>query len=179
MPTNWQQHKGLSKWTHRFKTMVRYRLLILTSAPIFLTLIALIGITIYWSIHYTWQNALLDVSERLGVANNSVTLLQQKQANYVRAFADSYDFRTRINQGTPQDELQKWVTEQKKRYSLDFLSFQRVNSMENKFRFMDLTKRESFLMYLIGKSSNSSIRNSPSELKCPFWLTVEWKRAAW
>ncbi|ELB1138428.1 TPA: cache domain-containing protein [Vibrio parahaemolyticus] len=144
MPTNWQQHKGLSKWTHRFKTMVRYRLLILTSAPIFLTLVALIGITIYWSIHYTWQNALLDVSERLGVANNSVTLLQQKQANYVRAFADSYDFRTRINQGTPQDELQKWVTEQKKRYSLDFLSFQRVNSMENKFRFMDLTKRESF-----------------------------------
>ncbi|HHI4973898.1 TPA: cache domain-containing protein [Vibrio parahaemolyticus] len=144
MPTNWQQHKGLSKWTHRFKTMVRYRLLILTSAPIFLTLIALIGITIYWSIHYTWQNALLDVSERLGVANNSVTLLQQKQANYVRAFADSYAFRTRINQGTPQDELQKWVTEQKKRYSLDFLSFQRVNSMENKFRFMDLTKRESF-----------------------------------
>ncbi|MCV6003990.1 hypothetical protein OFO99_31610, partial [Escherichia coli] len=58
--------------------------------------------------------------------------------------ADSYDFRIRINQGTPQGDLQKWVTEQKKRYALDFLSFQRVNSMENKFRFMDLTKRESF-----------------------------------
>ncbi|MGR5233373.1 sensor histidine kinase [Vibrio rotiferianus] len=145
MPSShWQQHKGLSKWTYRFKTMVRYRLLILTSAPIFLTLIALIGITIYWSIHYTWQNALLDVSERLGVANNSVTLLQQKQANYVKAFADSYDFRTRVNKNVPQAELQKWVTEQKKRYGLDFLSFQRVNSMENKFRFMDLTKRESF-----------------------------------
>lgn len=179
MPTNWQQHKGLSKWTHRFKTMVRYRLLILTSAPIFLTLIALIGITIYWSIHYTWQNALLDVSERLGVANNSVTLLQQKQANYVRAFADSYDFRTRINQGTPQDELQKWVTEQKKRYSLDFLSFQRVNSMENKFRFMDLTKRESFFDVLNREELEQLDPNSPSELKCPFWLTVEWKRAAW
>ncbi|MGR5195332.1 sensor histidine kinase [Vibrio rotiferianus] len=145
MPSShWQQHKGLSKWTYRFKTMVRYRLLILTSAPIFLTLIALIGITIYWSIHYTWQNALLDVSERLGVANNSITLLQQKQANYVKAFADSYDFRTRVNKNVPQAELQKWVTEQKKRYGLDFLSFQRVNSMENKFRFMDLTKRESF-----------------------------------
>ncbi|EPO5781714.1 sensor histidine kinase [Vibrio harveyi] len=145
MPSSsWQQHKGLSKWTYRFKTMVRYRLLILTSAPIFLTLIALIGITIYWSIHYTWQNALLDVSERLGVANNSITLLQQKQANYVKSFADSYDFRTRVNQNVPQAELQKWVTAQKKRYGLDFLSFQRVNSMENKFRFMDLTKRESF-----------------------------------
>ncbi|MGR5433707.1 sensor histidine kinase [Vibrio owensii] len=145
MPSSsWQQHKGLSKWTYRFKTMVRYRLLILTSAPIFLTLIALIGITIYWSIHYTWQNALLDVSERLGVANNSITLLQQKQANYVKSFADSYDFRNRVNQNVPQAELQKWVTAQKKRYGLDFLSFQRVNSMENKFRFMDLTKRESF-----------------------------------
>lgn len=145
MPSrSWQQHKGLSKWTYRFKTMVRYRLLILTSAPIFLTLIALICITIYWSIHYTWQNALLDVSERLGVANNSITLLQQKQANYVKSFADSYDFRTRVNQNVPQTELQKWVMAQKKRYGLDFLSFQLVNSMENKFRFMDLTKRESF-----------------------------------
>ncbi|WP_045464695.1 sensor histidine kinase [Vibrio hyugaensis] len=145
MPNStWQQRKGLSKWAYRFKTMVRYRLLILTSAPIFLTSLALIGITIYWSIHYTWQNALLDVSERLGVANNSITLLQQKQANYVKSFADSYEFRTRVNQNVPQAELQKWVTAQKKRYGLDFLSFQRVNSMENKFRFMDLTKRESF-----------------------------------
>ncbi|CAE6943238.1 COG0642 Signal transduction histidine kinase [Vibrio sp. B1REV9] len=143
MPNSWQS-KSVTKWTHRFRTMVRYRLLILTSAPIFLTLIALIGITIYWSIHYTWQNALLDVSERLGVANNSITLLQQKQANYVKSFAESYDFRTRINQNLPQTKLQPWVTEQKKRYDLDFLSFQRVDSIENKFRFMDLTKRESF-----------------------------------
>jgi len=144
MPTKWQQHKGLSKWTHRFKSMVRYRLLILTSAPIFVTLLALIAITIYWSIQYTWQNTLLDVSERLGVAENSVELLQQKQANYVRAFADSYDFHNRINQNTPPEELQAWVSTQKDRYGLDFLSFQHVNSVENKFRFMDLTKRESF-----------------------------------
>ncbi|WP_319537005.1 cache domain-containing protein [uncultured Vibrio sp.] len=144
MPTKWQQHKGLSKWTHRFKTMVRYRLLILTSAPIFMTLFALIAITIYWSIQYTWQNTLLDVSERLGVAENSVELLQQKQANFVTAFADSYDFHNRINQNTPPEELQAWVSTQKHRYGLDFLSFQHVNSVENKFRFMDLTKRESF-----------------------------------
>ncbi|WP_417877487.1 cache domain-containing protein [Vibrio sp.] len=144
MPTKWQQHKGLSKWAHRFKTMVRYRLLILTSAPIFMTLFALIAITIYWSIQYTWQNTLLDVSERLGVAENSVELLQQKQANYVRAFADSYDFHNRINQNMPTEELQDWVSTQKHRYGLDFLSFQYVNSVENKFRFLDLTKRESF-----------------------------------
>ncbi len=144
MPTKWQQHNGRSKWTHRFKTMVRYRLLFLTSAPIFMTLLALIGITIYWSIQYTWQNTLQDVSERLGVAENSVELLQQKQAYYVKSFADSYEFRIRINQNTPRAEIQAWVTDQKKRYDLDFLSFQFVNSVENKFRFMELTKRESF-----------------------------------
>lgn len=148
MPTKWQQHKGLSKWTHRFKTMVRYRLLILTSAPIFVTLLALIGITIYWSIQYTWQSTLQDVSERLGVAQNSVELLQQKQANSVRAFADSFDFRTRINQNTPSDVLQAWMKQQQTRMGLDFLSFTRVNSVENKFRFMDLTKRESFFNVL-------------------------------
>ncbi len=144
MPANWQQHNGLSKWTHRFKTMVRYRLLILTSAPIFMTLLALIGITIYWSIQYTWQNTLQDVSERLGVAENSVELLQQKQANYVRSFADSYEFRSRINENIPREELQTWVTEQKSRYNLDFLTFQSVTSIESKFRFLDLTKREAF-----------------------------------
>ncbi len=144
MPTKWQHHLGLLKWVHRFKSMVRYRLLILTSAPIFMTLLALIAITIYWSIQYTWQNTLQDVSERLEVAENSIELLQQKQANYVRSFAESYDFRIRINQNMPREELQRWVTEQKRRYDLDFLSFQFVNSIENKFHFMDLSKRESF-----------------------------------
>ncbi|MDF2152214.1 cache domain-containing protein [Vibrio sp. CAU 1672] len=122
--------------------MVRYRLLVLTSAPIFLTLLALIGITIYWSIHYNWQNSLLDVSERLGVANNSVTLLQQKQANYVKAFSESYDFRVRIEQ--EQSQLQSWVSGQKQRYKLDFLNFHRVDAIENRAEFVALTKRESF-----------------------------------
>ncbi|HDY7719900.1 TPA: cache domain-containing protein [Vibrio vulnificus] len=133
-----------STWRYRFKSMVRYRLLFLTSAPIFLTLIALIGISVYWSIHYTWSSALIDVSERLGVANNSITLLQQKQANYVKAFAESYQFRTRINQPMDQDDLQQWVHKQKKQYQLDFLAFHRVDTIEQKFRFLDLTKRESF-----------------------------------
>lgn len=33
---------------------------------------------------------------------------------------------------------------QKNRYGLDFLSFERVDSLEQKFRYLDLTKRESF-----------------------------------
>ncbi|EKO3407472.1 cache domain-containing protein [Vibrio fluvialis] len=132
------------KWRHRVKTMVRYRLLILTSVPIGFTLIALIAISIYWSIHYTWQSALVDVSERLGVAHNSMTLLQQKQASYVKAFGDSYEFRTRIMQAGEEPDLNQWVNQQKQRYDLDFLTFERVDTLEQKFRYLDLTKRESF-----------------------------------
>ncbi|EKO3484562.1 cache domain-containing protein [Vibrio fluvialis] len=132
------------KWRHRIKTMVRYRLLILTSVPIGFTLIALIAISIYWSIHYTWQSALVDVSERLGVAHNSMTLLQQKQASYVKAFGDSYEFRTRIMHAGEEPDLNQWVNQQKQRYDLDFLTFERVDTLEQKFRYLDLTKRESF-----------------------------------
>ncbi|KGY11209.1 histidine kinase [Vibrio tubiashii] len=134
-----------SKWRYRFKTMVRYRLMILTSAPIFLTLIALIGITIYWSIHYTWQSALIDVSERLGVADNSIELIQEKQANHVKAFAHSFEFLTRVrDEKVSASTLSNWVDRQRTEYKLDFLHFHRVDSMENKFRFMDLTHKESF-----------------------------------
>lgn len=79
----------------------------------FLTLLALIAITIYWSLHYTWNSALIDVSERLGVAQNSVTLLQQKQANHVRAFAESYDFRKRLQEAETLSTLPRWVQNQK------------------------------------------------------------------
>lgn len=134
-----------SKWRYRFKTMVRYRLMILTSAPIVLTLVALIGITIYWSIHYTWQSALIDVSERLGVADNSIELIQEKQANHVKAFANSFEFITRVrDEKVSSSSLSDWVELQRTEYKLDFLHFHRVDSMANKFRFMDLTRRESF-----------------------------------
>ncbi|WP_425304476.1 sensor histidine kinase [Vibrio furnissii] len=131
-------------WHQRVKTMVRYRLLILTSVPIAFTLIALIVISIYWSIHYTWQSALVDVSERLGVAYNSMTLLQQKQASYVRAIGDSYEFRTRILTSNHDETLNQWIDEQKQRFDLDFLVFERVDTLEQKFRYLDLTRRESF-----------------------------------
>ncbi|MEH0667055.1 cache domain-containing protein [Vibrio scophthalmi] len=120
----------------------------LTSAPIALTLIALIGITIYWSIQYTWQSALVDVSERLGVANNSIELIQEKQANHVKAFADSYQFRVRLSKRLSlhqnNNDFISWVASKKRDYQLDFLRFHSVDTIEDKFRFLDLTRRESF-----------------------------------
>ncbi len=40
--------------------------------------------TLYWSVHYTWQGALIDVDERLDVADNSIQLIQNQQAYNVR-----------------------------------------------------------------------------------------------
>ncbi|MBW3697835.1 HAMP domain-containing protein [Vibrio sp. T187] len=137
-------HNLASKWRFRFKTMVRYRLLFLTSAPIILTLCALIAITMYWSVHYTWQGALVDVSERLDVADNSINLIQHQQANNVKAFADSYDFRSRLESEYQDTDFALWVTDNRKRYQLDFLRWHRVNTMENKWKFLDLTRKESF-----------------------------------
>ncbi|OEF05618.1 HAMP domain-containing histidine kinase [Vibrio genomosp. F10] len=113
--------------------MVRYRLLILTSAPIVLTLISLIGITIYWSITYTWNAALVDVSERLGVANNSIALLQQKQAKAIESLSQSYDFRiglnkTHSNVHFTSEQFTSWVESQRYRYDLDFLAFYPIDS---------------------------------------------------
>lgn len=144
----------LQKWRYRLKTTVRYRLLILTSAPILFTLVALIAISIYWSLHYTWQSALVDVSERLGVARNSVSLLQQRQANEVRAFAESYAFRRRVLQmsnGAANNplSLRQWVSAQKARYSLDFLNFAPIDPSQHDLsqqqaRYQALSARDSF-----------------------------------
>ena len=185
---------SLGKWKFRFKTMVRYRLLFLTSAPIILTLCALVAITLYWSVHYTWQGALVDVSERLDVADNSIHLIQKQQAYNVKSFAESYDFRTNLNELLSSNEVRsseassvesssvevkasevstsglnsqvanrnrtkegskdaetskskefaQWVSDNKSRYELDFLDWRTVNTVEDKWKYLDLTRKESF-----------------------------------
>lgn len=136
------------KWRYRIKTTVRYRLLILTSVPIGFTLVALIAISIYWSLHYTWQSALVDVSERLSVAQNSISLLQQRQGNDVRALADSYAFRRQILQGRDDKAIQRWVSAQRSRYDLDFLTFKPVQSAQQQADYLELSRRDSFFSVL-------------------------------
>ncbi len=131
------------KWRNRFQTMVRYRLLILTSVPIAFTLLALIAISVYWSLHYTWQSTLVDVSERLNVANNAIKLVQENQVTRVEAFSNSYEFITQLK-SQDHNDLNRWVGEQKQRYQLDFLTYHSVKSIEQKFRYLQLTRKQAF-----------------------------------
>lgn len=156
-----------AKWAFRFKTMVRYRLLFLTSAPIFLTLCALVAITLYWSVHYTWQGALIDVDERLDVADNSIHLIQNQQAYNVRAFAESYSFQMKLASGISQNELIHWVSENKSRYELDFLRWRSVASMAKKLEYLDLTNKSSFFSVLDSKELNYLDRDLAKKAEVP------------
>lgn len=114
-----------SLWKRRIKTMVRYRLLWLNSVPLFLTMLALIIITAFWSIHYTWQNALNDVGSKLSVANNSIELLQREQSAELGGFVDSYAFQIKLKNG--QNYIQRWSSNQAAKYHADFISLHPAN----------------------------------------------------
>ncbi|MGR5175232.1 sensor histidine kinase [Vibrio parahaemolyticus] len=140
-------HRLWNKWRYRIKSMVRYRLLFLTSAPIFLTLIALFGITAYWSIHYTWQSALVDVAERLNIVSDKIDRLQDQQYDHIQAFSESYEFRTRLSHIQTDNEFDNWVSSQRERYKLDFLRWMPTSSIE-KLHYRKMAQQRSFFAVL-------------------------------
>ncbi|MDV5168741.1 cache domain-containing protein [Photobacterium rosenbergii] len=106
-------------WVRRFRTMVRYRLLLLTSVPIIITLLALIALTMYWTVIYTWQNALMNVRADLAVAHHSMELLQKEQRMRLGSLTESYQFQTWLKED--QSQLIDWVKQQAGQYDLDFV----------------------------------------------------------
>ena len=123
--------------TTKIRTKVRYRLLFLTSTPVFLTMVALVLLTIYWATGYTWQNTLADVSERLKIADNHIQFLQKEQANSVRSIAESYTFRQRLLSGQYSDsEINIWLSMQNNgtfpgELKLDGLRWWRADNVES------------------------------------------------
>jgi two-component system NtrC family sensor kinase len=77
----------------------------------------------YWTIHYTWNNTLQDVSERLRVAQNSIELLQQRQELSLNAIATSYEFRQLLENHLTTEQKIQWLEQQQKSFGLDFLQF--------------------------------------------------------
>ncbi|WP_028025024.1 sensor histidine kinase [Enterovibrio calviensis] len=113
----------INKWRQRFRTMVRYRLLVLTSVPIIITLLALIALTMYWTVAYSWTNALSGVKADLAVASNSMEVLQREQRSQLHAIADSYDFQTQITQIADEPEkILSWAQSRADKYGVDFLA---------------------------------------------------------
>jgi len=116
-------------WIKRFRTMVRYRLLVLTSVPIVITLFALFALTMYWTVTYTWQNALMNVKSDLAVAHNSIELLQKEQRMKLKSLSSSYDFQHL--QRTNESVLPEWVKNQAENYALDFVVLHSASALDS------------------------------------------------
>ena len=96
----------------KIRTKVRYRLLFLTSIPVFITMIALVLLSIYWATSYTWQSALADVSERLKIAENHIRLLQKEQVNSISVIGESYALRqSLLSGGNTDNEINAWLSD--------------------------------------------------------------------
>ncbi|MDD9173917.1 HAMP domain-containing protein [Aliivibrio finisterrensis] len=119
---------SLSLWKRRVQTMVRYRLLWLNSVPLFLTLLALVVITAFWSVHYTWQNALNDVGSKLSVANNSIVFLQKEQGAELRGFVESYQFQIKLKERD--SDFTNWVRDQAGKYNSDYIALHPISYVD-------------------------------------------------
>ncbi|MDD1783041.1 cache domain-containing protein [Enterovibrio sp. ZSDZ35] len=120
--------KLVNKWRQRLRTMVRYRLLALTSVPIILTLLVLMALTVYWTLAYTWQSALAGVRADLAVASNSMEVLQREQRSQLHAIADSFDFQNQLREPTP--DILSWAQSRADKYGVDFLAVYAANDIE-------------------------------------------------
>ena len=116
-------------WIKRFRTMVRYRLLVLTSVPIVITLFALFALTMYWTVTYTWQSALMNVKSDLAVAHNSIELLQKEQRMKLTSLSSSYDFQHLLR--TNENKLPEWVKNQAENYALDFVVLHPASALDS------------------------------------------------
>lgn len=109
----------LAQLSGLLRTKVRWRLLLLTSVPIMLTLAGMIGLTLYWTLTYSWQNLLTTVRSDLGVAHHAVSVQQQRQAEHLEHLRDAWAFQLQLRESPAR--LRQWVMPLAVNYGLDFL----------------------------------------------------------
>ncbi|MCC4797989.1 two-component sensor histidine kinase [Enterovibrio norvegicus] len=161
--------KWLNKWRTRFRTAVRYRLLALTSVPILLTLFVLIGLTLYWTLAYSWTNALAGVRADLAVASNSMEVLQREQRRQLHAIADSYEFQMQIQ--TDPEALTVWAQSRAGKYDVDFLAVyaaEDIDRLPQTLRFPLLRGQQRTFFQVMSEIELSSLTNDlPARAEIP------------
>ncbi|KJG36395.1 histidine kinase [Photobacterium angustum] len=156
-------------WLRRFRTMVRYRLLVLTSVPIIITLFVLIGITFYWTVTYTWQNALMNVRADLAVAHHSMELLQKEQRMQLQSMVDSYDFQYRLR--FDESSLSHWVRSESHQYNLDFIVLHPASALgefsKQERRLLQEGKEQTFFQVLNQRELTALNPDLPARAQVP------------
>ncbi|MDX1410224.1 MAG: cache domain-containing protein, partial [Saprospiraceae bacterium] len=78
---------------------LRYKLLLLVLFPILIVLPTVVGLTIYWSLNYTYNQLYAKVRTDLLVAGDVFERLQQDYLSQLEGLAKSYSFRTALELG--------------------------------------------------------------------------------
>lgn len=78
---------------------LRYKLLLLVLFPILVVLPTVVGLTIYWSLNYTYDQLYAKVRTDLLVADDVFKRLQQDYLSQLEGLAKSYSFRTALELG--------------------------------------------------------------------------------
>ncbi|MBZ6065234.1 sensor histidine kinase [Aeromonas schubertii] len=107
----------------RWRTRVRWRLLTLTSVPILVTLVGMLGLTLYWTLTYSWQNLLSRARADLGVAHQALVVQQEHQSEFLTHLRDSWRFQQQLRH-TPQ-ALGAWLAHPGERGALDLVRLRR------------------------------------------------------
>ncbi|SIS96223.1 sensor histidine kinase [Neptunomonas antarctica] len=112
----------ISAGWHKINSSLRNKLLLLTLAPLILTAIGFVMMTVYWTSSYTDRQLYMKVRADLAVAQGTLDIMQQQQLDALSQLASSYEFRTNLQWGNQRD-IQIQLQETRKGRQLDFLRF--------------------------------------------------------
>lgn len=144
-----------SKIKEKIRTTLRYRLFLLIFLPIITILLSLIAFSFYWTVNYTWQNALQDVSEKLNIVEFNIKTMQERQNELLRSYSDSYRFKKQLHDtNSSSDEINHWIESHEQFQHFDFVSWVPVDKIDNEFSYVSYTQIPAFFDILTASKLN-------------------------
>jgi two-component system NtrC family sensor kinase len=102
----------------KIRHTIRYKLLVLVLFPILLVMPVALGLAVYWGASYSYDQLYIKVNTDLSVSHNVFERIQQDYLEALARTAESYVFRTALNQNDqPAIEQQLALLQQQYDYS--------------------------------------------------------------
>jgi hypothetical protein len=110
----------LSRIARAVRRTVRYKLLLLVLFPIVLVMPIALGLAVYWSRHFGYDQLFIKVNTDLSVAHDAFERAQRDYMDAVGRMAESYRFRTDYHRGDDAS-LRRLLANVQTRYGFAFL----------------------------------------------------------
>ncbi len=127
------------------------------------------SLTLYWTLAYSWKNALSEVRSDLAVAHNSMQVLQREQRLQLHAMAESYQFQTEIKEAP--ENVAQWAMTRAHKFGMDFLTVypaESINLLPQKLRSPLLAgKEQTFFQVMSAIELESLEPDLPAQAEIP------------